>query len=464
MSEEARRRADAPRPSPIGLGLGREAALLTDLYQLTMAQAYLVEGMLEPAVFELFVRQLPAERNYLVAAGLEDVLDFLEGFQFLPEDLDYLAALGRFRPEFLNYLADLRFTGDVRALAEGTVFFAGEPVLEVVAPLPQAQLVETFILNQVHYQTLVASKAARVVTAAAGRVVVDFGLRRYHGADAGLKAARAGYLVGVDSTSNVLAGKRYGIPVTGTMAHSYVLAHADELGAFRAFAATYPETVLLVDTYDTLEGVRHVIRLARELGPDFRVRAIRLDSGDLAGLAREARRMLYEAGLAGVSIFASGDLDEYRIAELVAADAPIGGFGVGTRMGTSADAPFLNCAYKLVEYAGRPCMKLSAAKLTLPGRKQVFRHMRGSRVAGDVVGMHDERQGGRALLAPVMREGRRLPDATPGLARARAYCREELLSLPREVLALTPLDPPYPVDLSLALKAERDHLLRVLTT
>jgi nicotinate phosphoribosyltransferase len=220
--------------------------------------------------------------------------------------------------------------------------------------------------------------------------------------------------------------------------------------------------VLLVDTFDTLEGVRRVIRLARDLGPEFRVRAIRLDSGDLARLAHEARRMLYEAGLASVSIFASGDLDEYRIADLVAADAPISGFGVGTRMGTSADAPFLNCAYKLVEYAGRPCMKLSTAKLTLPGRKQVFRHMRGSRVAGDVIGLHDERQSGRAMLGPVMREGRRLPEALPGLARSRAYCRDELATLPREVLDLAPLDPAYPVDLSLPLKAERDHLLRVL--
>jgi nicotinate phosphoribosyltransferase len=441
----------------------REAALLTDLYQLTMAQAYLVEGMLEPAVFELFVRQLPAERNYLVACGLDDVLDYLENLQYSADDLDYLASLGRFRPEFLEYLAGLRFTGEVRAMPEGTVFFAGEPVLEVVAPLPEAQLVETFILNQVHFQTLVASKAARVVTAAAGRSIVDFGLRRYHGADAGLKAARAAYVAGVEATSNVLAGKLYGIPVAGTMAHSYILAHDDELEAFRQFAAIYPDTVLLVDTYDTLEGVRRVIKLARELGADFKVRAIRLDSGDLATLAQEARRMLYEAGLAGVGVFASGDLDEHRVADLVAADAPVTGFGVGTRMGTSADAPFLNCAYKLVEYAGRPCMKLSPAKMTLPGRKQVFRHMRGSRVAGDVVGMHDERQSGRPLLIPVMRDGRRLADASPSLARVRDYCRDELTALPRDILGLAPAEPPYPVDLSLPLKAERDHLLRLLS-
>lgn len=460
VTGETRSRDEASRA---GAGLARWAALLTDLYQLTMAQAYLVEGMLGPAVFELFVRHLPPQRNYLVACGLEDALDYLESLQFSADDLEYLASLGKFRPEFLEYLAGLQFTGDVRAVPEGTVFFAGEPILEVVAPLPQAQLVETFLLNQIHFQTLVASKAARVVGAAAGRAVVDFGLRRYHGADAGLKAARAAYVAGVESTSNVLAGKLYGIPVAGTMAHSYVLAHADEAEAFRRFAEVYPDTVLLVDTYDTLEGVRRVIRLARELGPEFRVRAIRLDSGDLAALAHQARALLYEAGLAQVGVFASGDLDEYRIAELVAADAPVSGFGVGTRMGTSADAPFLNCAYKLVEYAGRPCMKLSAAKMTLPGRKQVFRHLRGSRAGGDVVGMHDERQAGRPLLVPVMREGRRLPDASPPLAKVRTYCREELASLPRELQSLEPADPPYPVDLSLPLKAERDHLLRLLS-
>jgi nicotinate phosphoribosyltransferase len=427
-----------------------------------MAQAYLAEGMLAPAVFELFVRELPPQRNYLVACGLGDVLDHLEGLHFSADDLDYLTSLGTFGRAFLDYLGGLRFTGSVRAMPEGTPFFPGEPILEVVAPLPEAQLVETYVLNQVHYQTLVASKSARVVSAAQGRRVVDFGLRRYHGTDAGLKAARSAYVAGVDATSNVLAGKRYGIPVTGTMAHSYVLAHGDELEAFRRFAAVYPETVLLVDTYDTLAGVRKVIDLARELGPAFQVRAIRLDSGDLAALARDARKLLYEAGLANVGIFASGDLDEYRVAALVAEDAPINGFGVGTRMGTSADVPFLNCAYKLVEYDGVPRMKLSSAKMTLPGRKQVFRHLHNGRVSDDVVGLADERRRGRPLLLPVMAEGRRLPGASPPLAAARANCREELSALPRELLELVPADPPYPVDLSLALKAERDHLLRVL--
>jgi nicotinate phosphoribosyltransferase len=342
------------------------------------------------------------------------------------------------------------------------VAFANEPILEVVAPLPEAQLVETYILNQVHFQTLVASKAARVVRAAGGRTVVDFGLRRYHGTDAGLKAARAAYVAGVDATSNVLAGKRYGLPVTGTMAHSYVLAHDNELEAFHQFASLYPETVLLVDTYDTLEGVRQVIELQGRLGSRFRVRAIRLDSGDLGTLAVEARRLLYEAGLAGVGIFASGDLDEYRIAELVASDSPISGFGVGTRMGTSADAPYLNCAYKLVSYAGRGRMKLSSAKSTLPGRKQVYRMMKGSHTAGDVLALYDEHPGGRALLRPMMEKGQRLPGASPELGYVRRYCQEEVNALPPALLGLEPARRPYPVDISIGLKAERDHLLRML--
>ena len=346
------------------------SALLTDLYQLTMAQSYWREGMLEPAVFDLFVRRLPPGRNYLVACGLEQALEYLEALRFDNRDLAYLDSLGKFSPGFLDYLARFRFTGDVHAMAEGTVAFANEPLLEVIAPLPEAQLVETYLLNQLSYQTLVAAKASRIVTAAAGAAVVDFGLRRAHGTDAGMKAARAAYIAGVDATSNVLAGARYGIPVSGTMAHSYVLAHDSELEAFRAFTETYPDTVLLVDTYDTLGGVAQVVRLARELGEAFQVRAIRLDSGDLGALAGAARTILDDAGLGGVEIFASGDLDEHRIASLVAAGAPIDGYGVGTRMGTSADAPYLNCAYKLVAYAGRPRMKLSEQKATLPCRKQ----------------------------------------------------------------------------------------------
>jgi nicotinate phosphoribosyltransferase len=440
-----------------------DLALLTDLYQLTMLQAYVAEGMTETAVFDLFARRLPEARNYLIAAGLENALDFLENVRFGEESLKYLDSLGNFSPEFLDYLADFRFTGDVYAVPEGTVVFANEPILEVSAPLPQAQVVETFLLNQMHYQTVVASKAARVVTAAEGRTVVDFGLRRYHGIDAGLKAARASYIAGVDATSNVLAGKVYGIPVTGTMAHSYVLAHDDELEAFARFAECYPETVLLVDTYDTLEGVRKVVALAERLGGEFKVRAIRLDSGDLAQLAGQARTILSEAGLTDVDIFASGDLDEHRIAELVASGAPIGGFGVGTRMGVSADAPYLNSAYKLVSYAGRARMKLSAEKSTMPGRKQVFRQMQDSRMVRDVIGLHDESIAGHPLLRLVMSAGKRLPEASPDLKRVRSYCAEERDTLPDPLLDLKSLETPYHVDVSIGLAAERDRVVRLLS-
>jgi nicotinate phosphoribosyltransferase len=440
-----------------------DLALVTDLYELTMLQAYVVEGMTETAVFDLFARHLPEHRNYLIAAGLETALDFLENLRFGAESLQYLDSLGKFSPEFLDYLAGFRFTGDVYAVPEGTVVFANEPILEVSAPLPQAQVVETLLLNQVHYQTVVASKAARVVTAAGGRAVVDFGLRRYHGIDAGLKAARASYIAGVEATSNVLAGKCYGIPVTGTMAHSYVLAHDDELEAFARFAECYPETVLLVDTYDTLVGVSKVVALARRLGSEFKVRAIRLDSGDLAQLAGRARKILHEAGLAGVGIFASGDLDEHRIAELVASGAPINGFGVGTQMGVSADAPYLNSAYKLVSYAGRGRMKLSADKSTMPGRKQIFRRVEDGGAARDVIGLHDESITGRPLLRPVMSAGRRLPDASPDLKRVRSYCAEEREALSDALLDLKPLKTPYPVDVSIGLAAERDHVVRLLS-
>ncbi|MGH7557147.1 MAG: nicotinate phosphoribosyltransferase, partial [Gemmatimonadota bacterium] len=289
------------------------AALLTDLYQLTMLQAYWQEGMEEEGVFSLFARRLPRSRNYLLACGLEDVLHYLESMRFTPEALDYLSTFDQFSPEFLKRLERFRFTGEVHAVPEGTPFFANEPILEVIAPITEGQLVETFIMNQVHLQTVLASKAARVVAAARGRAVVDFGLRRMHGTDAGMKAARAFHIAGTDATSNVLAGRVYGLRVTGTMAHSYIQAHDEEMDAFRAFARLYSETTLLVDTYDTLDGARKVVRLAREMGDAFTVRAIRLDSGDLVELATEARRLLDAAGLERVEIFASGGLDEHQV-------------------------------------------------------------------------------------------------------------------------------------------------------
>lgn len=430
-----------------------DAALLTDLYQLTMAQAYWAEELLEPAVFSLFVRRLPERRNFLLACGLDDVLAYLEALRFDGDALAYLEGLGGFRPAFLDWLGELRFTGEVRAMPEGTPFFAEEPILEVRAPLPEAQVVETFLMNQLHVQTVLASKGVRVALAAAGRRVVDFGLRRMHGADAGLKAARAFYVAGVDATSNVLAGRRYGLPVAGTMAHSYVQAHENEGAAFRAFAELYPETVLLVDTYDTLAGVRRVIELADELGDGFRVRAIRLDSGDLAALAVASRRLLDEAGLERVEIFATGGLDEDRVAAMVAAGAPIDGFGVGTRMGVSADAPSLDVVYKLSEYAGAGRLKLSTGKPILPGAKQVWRIEEDGEAVRDVITRADEAGPGRPLLVPVMRGGRRLDAGRVALADARRHAAEEIGRLPARVRALEPARPPYPVAVSEALSS-----------
>jgi nicotinate phosphoribosyltransferase len=433
------------------------AALLTDLYQLTMAEAYLDEGLWDEAVFSLFVRRLPARRNYLLAAGLEDALESLERLRFGAQELDWLASLGRFSDRLLGWLERFRFSGDVDAVPEGTPLFAEEPLLEVRAPLPEAQLVETYLLNQVHLQTLAASKAARVVEAAAGRTVMEFGLRRIHGTDAGLKVARAAYLAGVDSTSNVAAARRYGIPVSGTMAHSYVQAHDDELAAFRAFTRVFPDATLLVDTYDTLHGVQHAIRLARELGEDFRVRALRLDSGDLLALSRAARELLDEAGLQRVRLYASGGLDEDAVARLVARGAPFDGFGVGTAMGVSADAPSLDMAYKLVEYAGRERVKLSEGKALLPGAKQVYRREEDGVARGDVLTRRGDGVPGKPLLQPVMRGGKRLPGASPPLADLRDYARRELSRLPPEVRALSPARPPYPVTLGAALERAREQ-------
>jgi nicotinate phosphoribosyltransferase len=428
------------------------AALLTDLYQLTMAQAYWREALLEPAVFSLSVRRLPPRRNFLLACGLEDALRYLETLRFDDAALAYLDGLGGFRAEFLEWLGALRFTGEVRAVPEGTPVFADEPILEVRAPLAEAQVVETFLMNQLHLQTVLASKGARVVRAAEGRRVVDFGLRRMHGSDAGLKSARAFHVAGVAATSNVLAGQVYGIPVAGTMAHSYVQAHDSEEAAFRAFADLYPETVLLVDTYDTLAGVRRVVALAEQLGDAFRVRAIRLDSGDLAELAVAARGILDAAGLEGVEIFATGGLDEDRIAALVAAGAPIDGFGVGTRMGVSADAPSLDMVYKLAEYAGAGRVKLSSGKAILPGAKQVFRVEEDGMAVRDVIGRADESGPGRPLLETVMRAGQRVgPGVATPLDEARRHAARELARLPGRIRSLERADPPYPVTVSEAL-------------
>lgn len=435
-------------------GAQADLVLLTDLYQLTMLQAYWRLDMFESAVFSLFVRRLPRTRNYLVACGIDEALEQLAALRFDGDALDWLAARAEFGRDFVDWLAGWRFRGDVRALHEGTPFFANEPILEVTAPLPEAQLVETLLMNQVQLQTLMASKAARVVQAAAGRTVADFGLRRVHGVDSGLKGARAFHVAGVDATSNVLAGRVYGIPLAGTMAHSYVQAHASELDAFRNFTALYPSTTLLVDTYDTLDGVRNVIRLAEEQGDEFAVAAIRLDSGDLATLARDARALLDDAGLARVRIFASGGLDEDSVAALVGQDAPIDAFGVGTSMGVSADAPSLDIVYKLAEYRGRPTSKLSAGKPVLPGAKQVFRVADDGTAAYDVIGTADEAGPGTPLLEPAMRAGVPLRRADgKALAHARERARAGIAQLPARVRALAPADPAYEVRISERLDA-----------
>jgi nicotinate phosphoribosyltransferase len=433
-------------------------SLLVDLYELTMLEAYRSEGMNEPAVFSLFVRRLPENRNFLLACGLDTVLAFLEELHFSPSVVERLVLEEGFDPDFGEWLSRLRFRGAVRAVPEGTPVFENEPLLEIEAPLPEAQLVETFVMNQIHLQTVLASKAARVKRAAEGRSVVDFGLRRMHGIDAGIKAVRAFAIAGIDATSNVLGGELYGVPRAGTMAHSYVQAHSSELEAFRAFVRVYPEGTLLVDTYDTLEGVRNVVRLAGEMGERFRVRGVRLDSGDLATLSRATRRILDQAGLDQVRIVASGGLDEWKIRILLKEGAPIDTFGVGTGMGVSEDAPSLDIAYKLTEYAGEGRLKLSPEKAIFPGAKQVFRVEQGSRAVRDVVGRADEEPPGRPLMMNVMNGGRRLPAGRVPVAESRERAREELARLPARILALDPAEPPYPVEMSRALVADRELL------
>jgi len=435
-------------------------ALFTDLYQLTMLQAYFEERMTERAVFSLFVRRLPRNRNFLVACGLDTVLDYLETLRFTRRDLDYLGTLKIFSDRFLAWLANFRFTGDVHAVREGTPVFANEPILEVEAPLPEAQLIETFVLNQVQLQTMLASKAHRVVTAARGRSVIDFGARRMHGTDAALNAARAFWIAGVNATSNVLAGKRFNIPVAGTLAHSYIQAHGDESAAFRAFADLYPDTVLLIDTYDTLAGVEKVITLAKQLGEDFKVRAVRLDSGDLLDLSRRVRDLLDQAGLHGVQIIASSSLDEYEIDKLVLSGAPIDGFGVGTAMGVSADAPYLDIVYKLTSYAGKGRVKLATDKPVLPGRKQIFRMSDGECDTEDIIARNDEDLPGRPLLDQVMRDGRRLIPPTNDLDETRRYAAEQIARLPQSVRDLPEADPPYSVEISPHLMAYHEEVVR----
>ncbi len=412
---------------------GLSQALFIDFYELTMAQAFQQSGHTATSTFSLFIRNYPPDRGYFVLAGLADILDYLEGWRLSSEDLEYLKSLNRFADGFLEHLRQLRFTGAVRAMREGSIFFIDEPVLEVTAPVIEAQLLETFLINQVNLQTILATKASRIVHAAQGRHRIDFAARRTHGIDAADKFASVSYLVGFDATSNTTAGALYGVPLSGTMAHSYIMTFDNESESFRQYASSFPDTsTFLVDTYDTLEGIEKAIAIAREMRErGDELLAIRLDSGAILELSRKARAMLDEAGLPAVQIFASGGLDEFEVDELLRAGAPIDGFGIGTKVGVSADAPWTDCVYKLVEYAGRPVLKLSAGKQTLPGPKQVFRFRDPAGIyLRDVIAQpHEQCSEAEPLLESVMAGGRRSrPD--PTLEELRLHFRKELACLP----------------------------------
>jgi nicotinate phosphoribosyltransferase len=429
------------------------SALLTDLYQLNMMQAYLDRGEKKTAVFEFFVRKLPRERGFLIAAGLEQVLEFLSELRSTPEELEWLASSGRFGKNLIDYLAGLRFTGAIHAMPEGTVFFPDEPILRVTAALPEAQLVETRLINLLQFQSMIAAKAARMVLAAPGKRLVDFGLRRAHGAEAGFLAARASYIAGFSGTATVLADKQFGIPIFGTMAHSYIQVHDDEAQAFENFARARPKNLtLLIDTYDTEAAARKVVALAPRLkAAGISIGAVRLDSGDLITLSKTVRRILDEGGLRDVTIFASGGIDETVIANIIRSRAPIDGFGIGSSLTTSYDAPGLDCVYKLEEYAELPRRKRSAGKATWPGRKQVWRRFGADgRMAGDILSLENDDRAGEPLIEFVMQGGKRLKPA-PTLGEMRARAARDLERLPEPLRRLEP-GASYPVEVSEALQ------------
>jgi nicotinate phosphoribosyltransferase len=430
-----------------------ESVLLTDLYQLTMLQGYFDRGMEETAVFEFFVRKLPPQRNFLVAAGLEQALLFLEDLRFTSEELEWVSGYGAFRPAFVRYLENLRFTGDVHAMPEGTAFFPNEPILRVTAPLPQAQLVESRLINLLHFQTLIASKAVRSVLVAPNKLLVDFGLRRAHGAEAGLLAARASYLVGFAGSATVLAAPLFGVPIFGTMAHSFIQAHDDETAAFEHLAHSLPENViLLIDTYDTEAAAEKVVQLAPKLERDgIKIKGVRLDSGDLADHAFKVRNILDAGGLRNVTIFASGSVDEYILERLLQKKAPIDGFGIGTHMDTSADAPYLDCAYKLVEYGGKARRKRSEGKVLWPGRKQVYRSYDDNGcMREDILSLDRDQLDGEPLIQPVMEAGGRI-SAAVSLKESRERCFNSLKRLPESLKSLARA-PDYPVVVSEAVR------------
>jgi nicotinate phosphoribosyltransferase len=435
----------------------KSMALFTDLYELTMCASYFDNDTDELATFDLFVRRLPENRGYLLFAGLEQVLQFLESIKFTEHQLTYLGRQG-FSQKFLEYLREFRFTGDVCALPEGSIAFPNEPLIRVTAPIIEAQLVETFLLNTVNLQTMAATKASRVVHAAQGKPVVEFGLRREHGIDAGMKVARSCHIAGCAGTSNVLAGMTYGVPVFGTMAHSFIMSFEKEVEAFRAFAKTFPDkSTLLIDTYNDLAGAENAVAVAKELeAKGHRLGGVRLDSGDLDNISKKVRKLLDEKGLNYVIIFASGDLDEYKIEELLKNGAKIDAFGVGTKMGTSADKPYIEVIYKLCETQNEdggfsPIMKLSEGKSTLPGRKQLYRFedKKGCYVE-DVIALENEKMDAEPLLLKVMENGI-INYEFPSLDEVRHLAKQNLSKLPEVYKKLT--NPPaYPVKLSKTLE------------
>jgi nicotinate phosphoribosyltransferase len=443
----------------------KNLALFIDLYELTMAASYFEHQMFEPATFSLFIRKYPSSRRYFVSAGLADVLSYLSNLKFTSEDLDYLRETGLFKSEFLSYLEKFRFSGSVWAIPEGRLFFVNEPLLEVTAPLIEAQLVETFIINAMNLQVMIATKASRCVQAAWPRKLVDFSLRRTHGTDAGMKAARASFIAGFIGTSNVLAGKVYGIPIYGTMAHSFVTSFESEINAFRAFARTFPEnTVLLVDTYDTLQGAKAAAEVGKEMAcRGEKLKGVRLDSGDIARLSRKVRKIFHQEGLPDSIIFASGGFDEYKIRSVLHRGGEVDSFGVGTKMGVSADAPYFDMAYKMVLYSGRPVLKLSPGKMTLASDKQVFRFRTAKgKLKRDAIGLRNDcLEGGEPLLEEVMsKENNRV--RLPALPQIQKRFLDEFSCLNEKYKPFAGNTPEYPVGLSPALKGLQSRLVRSL--
>ena len=434
--------------------LHRAGPLFTDLYELTMAASYFAHQVFSTATFSLFIRENYLKRNFFVAAGLEDVLNELAAFRFSGQDIEYLRTTGIFSKDFISYLAGLRFSGKIFAMPEGTIFFANEPVLEVTAPIIEAQLIETFLLNTIGFQSMIASKAARCVHVAGNHPLIDFSLRRTQGQDAGNKVARSTYLAGFAATSNVLAGQLYGIPISGTMAHSYIEAFSGDLAAFSAYSETFPDNaIFLIDTYNTIDGAKHAVTVAKQMKEKgHSLIGVRLDSGDMVELSQKVRKIFDDAGLFDVKIFASSGFDEFKIAKVIAQGAEIDAFGVGTKVGVSADAPYLDVVYKMVHFKDRDVRKLSPGKITLSGEKQVFRKSDpNGRYLEDIIGLRDDIvDQGTPLLKKVMENGEILQPHPPLQAIQKSF-KKNFVLLDDRYKSISEYTP-YPVKLSEHLK------------